>query len=262
MQRDPAVIPVRRAFRASEEATGEGIRHASSRRRNARLRTAEATGRRRPLRLFIDMNGGQEGDDVARVRFSPVNESTPLLSPVSRRDRLRAATADAHAQVDALAAPALRSTHGYAAYLRGMHRFLTHGEHALCNDQSAAVVRARRQWIEGDLATLGVAPMPSGTPPAPLHSDADRLGWAYVIAGASLGAKVLLRGVAGLGVDRDRGARFLAGHADGDAWPTLLQRLEATPLSNDDHDRMCAAARAAFAAAADALRHGREEAHA
>lgn len=186
--------------------------------------------------------------------------STAGASPGARRQILRGATAAAHAQVDALAAPALHSADAYAAYLRGMHRFLRHSEHALRDDESGPDVRARRQWIEGDLATLGVPPLPADAPPAPLRRAADRLGWAYVIAGASLGARLMLRGVAGLGFDREHGARFLAGHAEGDAWPTLLQRLETTPLNHGDLDRMCAAARAAFAAAADALRHGRGEA--
>lgn len=185
-----------------------------------------------------------------------VNESTLI----SHRHCLRAATADAHGQVDALAADATRSASGYAAYLRGMHRFLAAGEQALRGDASAAGIRARRQWLEIDLDALGLAPIPAGAVTAPLQADAERLGWAYVIAGASLGAKVLLRGAAALGFDRAHGARFLAGHAGGDAWPSLLQRLDATALSHDDQDRMCAAARAAFAAAADALRHGREEA--
>ncbi|WP_119716966.1 biliverdin-producing heme oxygenase [Cognatilysobacter tabacisoli] len=189
-------------------------------------------------------------------------DPTPDAGRGARRRYLREATAAAHAQVDALAAPALHSTDGYAAYLRGMHRFLRHGEHALRDDQSGPDVRARRQWIEFDLATLGVAPLAADEPPAPLHGDADRLGWAYVIAGASLGAKVIARAVAELGFDRHRGARFLAGHADGDAWPSVLHRLEDTPLTDDELLRMGEAARAAFAAAADALRHGREEAFA
>ena len=171
-----------------------------------------------------------------------VIESTPL----SHRHRLRAATADAHGRVDALAADATRSAAGYAAYLRGMHRFLGAGEQALHGDASAAGIRARRLWLEVDLDALGLAPVAGGPVQSPLQADAERLGWAYVIAGASLGAKVLLRGAAALGYDRGHGARFLAGHADGDAWPTLLDRLEAAALSNDDQDRMCAAARAAF----------------
>ena len=79
-----------------------------------------------------------------------VIESTPL----SHRHRLRAATADAHGRVDVLAADATRSADGYAAYLRGMHRFLSEGEQALRDDASAAGLGVRRRWLERDLDAI------------------------------------------------------------------------------------------------------------
>ena len=85
-----------------------------------------------------------------------------------------------------------------------------------------------------------------------------QLGWGYVVAGSSLGARFLLREARSLGYAPGAGADFLSGHAGGDAWPAFLRELDAAALSDTDHLRLCAAATEAFGHAESALRCAKE----
>lgn len=74
-----------------------------------------------------------------------------------------------------------------------------------------------------------------------------RLGWDYVMAGSSLGARHLLRGVQALGHTEQAGARFLARHAKGDTWRNVLERLRARSMHADlPRTRLLQGARDAF----------------
>ncbi|MET0329462.1 MAG: biliverdin-producing heme oxygenase [Luteimonas sp.] len=137
------------------------------------------------------------------------------------RHVLRAGTSDLHARVDAHFADGLGTPEAYARYLVGMHRFAADFEIVI-----GALPRAS-YWLAGDLDDLSLAPLP----PAGVRgfaSDADeRLGWEYVMAGSSLGARHLLRDVQALGHTEQTGARFLARHAGGTEWRNVLDRLTA-----------------------------------
>ncbi|GAB1595189.1 biliverdin-producing heme oxygenase [Lysobacter claricitrinus] len=161
----------------------------------------------------------------------------------SLRWRLRDATAAAHARVDARVGDAFDDIAGYATFLRAMHRFVASARRVLGDADDLVACEAA---LVDDLAVLGATPV-TGEPDAATTRDDARIGWRYVIAGSSLGARVLLRRVEALGLDATHGASYLALHSRGDAWRTLLSTLEALRLTPDDERAACAAANEAFA---------------
>jgi len=158
------------------------------------------------------------------------------------RWRLRDATAAAHARIDSQVGDAVADVSGYAAFLRGMHGFVRHARQVL-GDADDLV--ACEQALADDLAVLGHAPVDVDLDGAATREMA-RLGWRYVIAGSSLGARLLLRRAQALGFDEARGARYLALHARGDAWRTLLSTLESLRLNAADEADACEGANDAF----------------
>lgn len=163
------------------------------------------------------------------------------------RWRLRDATTDAHARLDARLGPAFDDAAGYAAFLRGMHRFL---RAALAATGGDPVIAASVQAIAQDLADLRLDPLDPAAPVAVPPGAA--CGWRYVVAGASLGARVLLPRARALGHDADHGARYLAAQAASDHWRTFLATLDAAPADGDR--AACDGARAAFAEAEASMR--------
>lgn len=144
-----------------------------------------------------------------------------MTPPVSLRLRLRDATAQAHADLDARLAHAFDDAEGYAAFLRGMKRFVD----AAAATTGDARLAAAQAALAADLADVGAEPLP---PAAAVRADAAAAtGWRYVAAGASLGARVLLPRAHALGFEAGFGARYLALQAGGDAWRDLRAELEA-----------------------------------
>lgn len=167
------------------------------------------------------------------------------LGPV--RSHLRHATASAHERVDALLPHGVARHRDYAAYLRAMHRFIA---------SSALPDGARERYLpllSDDLQTLGIA---TGEPPANAAMDDryERLGWAYVFEGSSLGARMLLRQAHTLGFDDRAGARYLNEHVASNRWPDVLAQLEDAAPDAAQLDRLVAASHRAFAAVETALR--------
>jgi heme oxygenase len=122
---------------------------------------------------------------------------------------------------------------------------------ALQRMPSHADLELHAQRLAHDLSALQIdalEPSASSTG-TPLQDPVVRMGWEYVISGASVGARYLLRQVQALGYSADHGASFLAGHAGGDAWPRFLARLAQAELSPPQRQDICNAALAAFAAA-------------
>ncbi|GAB6195403.1 biliverdin-producing heme oxygenase [Lysobacter xanthus] len=171
---------------------------------------------------------------------------TPVSS--SLRWRLREATADAHARVDARMGDAFDDAAGYATFLCAMHRFVRSSRQVLADAPELGACEAA---LVDDLAVLGRAPL-GDAPLAATREDA-RLGWRYVIAGSSLGAQLLLKRAHALGFDADRGARYLTLHAGGRAWPTLVAALDALRLSETAEREACHGAVAAFGVVERAL---------
>ena len=166
--------------------------------------------------------------------------SAPRVGAVHAR--LRAATAHLHAEVDRMFASGLDSIQKYRRYLLGMHRFAIDYETAL------GAAPRHSAWLADDLGSLALQPLPAEGAPRPASGAAERLGWCYVMAGSSMGARSLLRDAQRLGYDGSRGASFLARHAASDEWGRLRDRLQAEDASDAARlDRAEAGARAAFA---------------
>lgn len=143
------------------------------------------------------------------------------------RQQLRHRTSAIHARLDAQFADGLATPALYAGYVAGMHRFAT--------DYETAVGLLPRQsfWLARDLQHLGLTPLPPSGVCSPVADAAERLGWDYVMAGSSLGARYLVRQAQALGHGEDSGACFLNRHAGGDDWRRVLDRLEATSPTDD-----------------------------
>ncbi len=186
----------------------------------------------------------------------PVEPMTASAALLPAHRALRAATTDAHARVDAVLGGGLRSMADYGAYLRGMHGFVRDGQAALAHVSHA--LTTQRSQLERDMAALNVPPLPDAPPPAAVTDRAGQLGWGYVVAGSSIGARFLLREARALGCAAGHGADFLSGHAGGDAWPDFLRALDTAALTDTDHPRRCAAAGDAFGHAESALRRAKE----
>lgn len=167
------------------------------------------------------------------------------LGPI--RSHLRHATASAHGRVDALLPDGVTKHRDYAAYLRAMHRFVA---------TSALPDGARDRYLpllSDDLHTLGIVGETTHAEAEP-EDRYERLGWAYVFEGSSLGARLLLRQAGALGFDGRAGARYLNEHAASSGWPDLLRQLEDATPDEGQLDRLVAASHRAFASVEAALR--------
>lgn len=168
-----------------------------------------------------------------------------MIQP-SLRATLRDDTAAAHDRVDALVGGGFTDAAGYRRYLRGMRRFLHASEPVLAPAWPMAPLLA---WLQADLQAPQAdvaATRPGATPSG---DEAAWLGYAYVVGGAAVGARQLLRDARGLGFGPGEGADFLHGFAHGRMWPDVLERLQAARFDPDQTLRCRAAAQAAFAAA-------------
>jgi heme oxygenase len=170
---------------------------------------------------------------------------------------LRAHTASAHARVDAGLDGGLRDAHAYAAYLDGMAEFL---------DAAAAVI-GDEAWLGEARRHLaidrGQAVLPAARPrPRAAADPAQVAGWRYVVAGSTLGARLLLRDARALGPGAMRGTAFLASFSAGDAWVRCLAQLRAAAFDAASRQRACDAALDAFHAAEAALTRARIQSHA
>lgn len=163
-----------------------------------------------------------------------------------RRQLLRTRTSAAHEALDA-AVGNLDSLPLYRRYLRGLQAFRVAAE--------ALLPEALGDWRPGrisalmreDMADLGVEP----APPARIEGidgASERLGLLYVLEGSALGARLLRRQAAALGLGASNGARHLEAQAGSlDGWHRFLQILDETP--DFDAATAIAGAEAAFAAA-------------
>lgn len=167
------------------------------------------------------------------------------------RERLRDATAAAHRELDAqLSSFDLAVFSGYRRFLQASAGALLPLEAALVEAGVTRMFpdwpeRARSDAIVADLerlgreahATVSVSPMtPSGV-----------LGTMYVLEGSRLGAKFLLKTVAGSADPRVGDATAYLGHGAGKRlWQSFLTRLASS--DSCDEDEAIAAARSAFAA--------------
>jgi len=117
---------------------------------------------------------------------------------------LRAATAGLHASLEA-GLPIARPHAGraeYAAHIAAMHGWLAPFEAALWRDEwpreiDAAERARKREWLEADIEIARAdgflaAPLQCAMPAPTFDTLAQRIGWAYVVEGSTLGGRVLL----------------------------------------------------------------------
>lgn len=179
---------------------------------------------------------------------------------MSRRDHLKAATQDAHRDLDARVSTShyFTSSGGYADWLAASYRFHSIAERAL---EAAGVASLLTDWsarkktplIARDLDDLGAILSSPVTGYDQFHlADANAcLGALYVIEGASMGARVLLVAARRLGMSAQHGARQLTAAAETFApWHTFVATLEAAPGSAAGDAAMIDAARRTFDLAA------------
>lgn len=171
----------------------------------------------------------------------------------SRRSRLSAVTKDIHRAIDQQIGSAgfLVSRTGYNAYVLATLHARRAVERQL--EQSAAAEffpawedRRLTGVLEQDLADLQLAD--SGDCQAGQRlSRGGVWGALYVLEGSALGARILARRVAALGVSGELGARHLARQtSDTGAWRRFVTALDAAPLSPAEEIECDAAALAVF----------------
>ncbi|TCP36814.1 biliverdin-producing heme oxygenase [Sphingomonas sp. BK235] len=180
--------------------------------------------------------------------------------PATRTQRLRDATAAAHRGLDAavMALDPFASRAHYARLLAVHHGFHRDVAALYASPELAITIpdlaaRGRAEAVEQDMADLAVtsaSPAPPAFAPGGAIDRARALGWLYVAEGSSLGAALLLKAVAPLGLDAGFGARHLAGHPEGRAahWRSFTAALDAATLHPDEEARAVAGAHEAFAA--------------
>ena len=151
------------------------------------------------------------------------------------RDRLRAATADVHAALEAELdlATRLRTRTDLAVVLARFHGFFHPLEQALDARLGPLVMAGRHRVpaLRADLETLGLGaaaiaalPVCTAAPPA---SPGAAWGALYVVEGARLGGRVIARDLARRGIAA--GLQFWPDAAATPSWPDFLRALEDVP---------------------------------
>ena len=171
-----------------------------------------------------------------------------------RRFALKRATDKSHARVEGIVQGAgmFATREGYRRYLDATFTMRAAYERLLDRSGAAGVWadwpgRKIAGLVAMDIADLGGAPPPVEDISKPL-SAAEMVGVLYVLEGSSLGARVLVKAAAEMGLSSEFGARHLFRQAgDRDAWRSFVAMMAAAPDA-PSHD----AANATFNAFADA----------
>lgn len=174
--------------------------------------------------------------------------------------RLKADTAGQHEELDAaiMAGRPFASLDLYGRLLdvqRAFHRDIDalYGDLELIRLLPGLPALRRLPLIVQDLADLGLPPREDADAPAFVHGEshdvAGAFGWLYVAEGSNLGAALLLKQAARLGLSESFGARHLAPAVGGRglSWRTFAAALDAAPLDAAGTARAVSGAQAAFA---------------
>ncbi|WP_010165373.1 biliverdin-producing heme oxygenase [Sphingomonas sp. PAMC 26617] len=174
-------------------------------------------------------------------------------APAILRDALRGATAEVHERLHhhvgfAAVQAGTIDLGTYITLLSRLYGFYRPFEAA------AQLAPERTQWLEIDLAELGVSHevcerLPRCTFPQ-LFSPDHILGARYVVEGSALGGRGMARQLDGLlGTGATAGRQFFSGHgaATGAVWREYLALLSAFPSSTLRHTTIIDGANATFA---------------
>jgi heme oxygenase (biliverdin-IX-beta and delta-forming) len=182
--------------------------------------------------------------DLVPIPDEPGNQGRDVPAGSTRRKRLKEATSAAHRSLDRslMQQGYFSSPERFGLYLRRMYEFH-------CMFDGAAMVAGRswykawgmhlhKQWIETDLKDAGIwqdstrAALPVSA--ISLANRSSLAGALYVIAGSSLGARVLHR----LSVERQLpgpcGSYYLSQLAASVRWSDFLKFLEEADIANED----------------------------
>lgn len=177
----------------------------------------------------------------------------------SRAKRLKVLTHAVHDRLDTsiMAAASFASREGYARFVA--IQFLFHRDlDALYGDAALQAVlpglAERRQLplLKADLSDLSQPEPATGTAPAFVPGEVvdlpTAIGWLYVAEGSRMGAAVLRKAAAKLGLSDDHGARHLAPASEGPAayWRAFTAALDGIELDAEQEERVIAGANAAF----------------
>jgi len=177
------------------------------------------------------------------------SEYTPPRTPgqgSSLRFRLRAATAGAHEQLDAVGAQFdLATPRGYAAFLSA-HAALLPGIEAQLTRQPLPPdwpSRCRASTLAVDLSSLG-AGLPAAAAIPHLETAAMRVGALYVLEGSRLGGAVLLQRLRAMqpGVS----CAFLSHGVGQSLWPRFVVWLDGLELDGTEREAAVEGARRTF----------------
>lgn len=185
-----------------------------------------------------------------------------LAETISLRHLLRENTSAAHAALEARVGP-LNTQVEYNEYVRGLHAFrrnaetwlAAHGSQGECAWHPHNISDA----LDKDIADLALTAIDVH----PVTWDATigksfAMGVHYVLEGSALGARVLCKRVAALGMHRTHGARHLWAQAESDTWRAFLDALLKCE-TRTDRTALISGANAAFmnaAACMESAAHG------
>ena len=164
-----------------------------------------------------------------------------MARAASLRDVLRDATRERHEALDRSLSP-LANGRDYAAFLSCQHAAREPIEAWFASESGILQPPPQSHDIAADLRELGhgiPAPGPRFAPQDP----GEALGIAWVLAGSSLGNKVLLK--RRIAFDGGRATRFLSSPEMPLFWSSLRTRLE-RPASRESADQAIAGAQRAF----------------
>lgn len=194
-----------------------------------------------------------EGGQSCRRRTDIGRRDSPMTSR-PRHTLLREATAALHDRLDTAVFDAgfFATVPLYGLYLQRLHRLHRAFEAALAGEKQPLARRfeldQRSAWLVSDLDDLRLGTLPAGKvsfEPAPwTGSTSGFFGCLYVMLGASLGARYLIRQAEKLDMPAGAGLTYLTRLAQPVHWPVFLHDLEEAPAIL--HDDLVAGARATF----------------
>jgi heme oxygenase len=162
------------------------------------------------------------------------------------RHVLREETSDAHTQLDkALISYDLSQKDGLAKYLTIHHLARQHLTKMLSGLEDLRDDLARLEDLSMDLSTLG-APLPSWII-TPDKSPKHPLGLIYVMAGSSLGSKILYKNWESSTDSSVKSAnRFVTNAKNNDIWKRFLAYIERNEFSREETEDIISAANFCF----------------
>lgn len=189
--------------------------------------------------------------------------SAPPLNEASRAKRLKALTHEVHENVDRsiMSAASFASPERYQRFLAVQYLF-HHDVAALYEDTGLQALfpdlaaRQRLHLVVADLADLRLDPPQTMAPvfvPGGAVDIPTALGWLYVAEGSNMGAALLRKEAAKIGLSDNHGARHLAPAQDGPAphWRAFTATLNSVTLDDAEEGRVVDGAIAAFARVQD-----------